>query len=128
MTSRPQSVIWPAEAHTLAKIEILSAYLVAWFQILGIGKQGKNIFYVDGFAGPGKYEDNLDGSPLVALEALRKAKINSSTRWRAGIVHCVFVERDKERFRHGGSKFLTQQFSKSLGRCIPKKSFARTFV
>lgn len=100
MTSRPQSVVWPAAPHTIAKIDILSDYLVAWFQILGTGRAGSNIFYVDGFAGPGEYLGKIQGSPLAALEALRTAKMNSSGRWRAGKVRCIFVEDDKPRFEH----------------------------
>ena len=57
---------WDAPPHTMAKIEILRRYLRAWFPILG--SWSERIHYIDGFAGPGRYTDNRDGSPVAALE------------------------------------------------------------
>jgi hypothetical protein len=58
MPSDNLPTIWEATPHTIAKIAILKAYLVAWFQILGITMQGKDLTYIDGFAGPGKYTNH----------------------------------------------------------------------
>jgi three-Cys-motif partner protein len=89
--------IWPADPHTLAKIEILKGYLNAYFQILGRTKRGQPILFVDGLAGPGEYTNASDGSPVVALNTATSA-INSLGRdWIAGDVHCVFIEPDSER-------------------------------
>lgn len=71
----------------------------AWAQIkhsilrnylsLFLGKLGRNtIYYVDGFAGPGRLDDGSEGSPLIA------AKLATSPRQksREGILHCINVE------------------------------------
>lgn len=58
--------LWSIEDHTRAKHVILRKYLQAWFPIMHSLKQ-KRLVYIDGFAGPGKYEGGEDGSPLVAL-------------------------------------------------------------
>lgn len=65
-------VIWKANPRTRAKLEIVQAYLSAWFGILA--RAGfKHLIYIDGFCGPGLYEDGELGSPVVA------AKIASAT-------------------------------------------------
>jgi three-Cys-motif partner protein len=46
--------IWDAPPHTIAKKEMLQAYLVAWFQIFGRTRSRQELLYVDGFAGPGE--------------------------------------------------------------------------
>ena len=48
---------------------MLSAYLSAWFPILS-STNPPRVFYIDGFAGPGRYSSGEDGSPIVALKAL----------------------------------------------------------
>ncbi|KQP68393.1 three-Cys-motif partner protein TcmP [Methylobacterium sp. Leaf112] len=65
---KPQQVTWPLEDHTRAKHEILRRYLQAWFPILAQGGFPRMVL-VDGFAGPGVYDDGSDGSPLIALKA-----------------------------------------------------------
>ncbi|MBE0615086.1 MAG: three-Cys-motif partner protein TcmP [Burkholderiales bacterium] len=91
--------IWKAEPHTIAKIEMLRSYLFVWFSILGREFKGKDLWYIDGFAGPGTYTNYNQGSPIAALESASEA-INSASAWNAGNVHCVFIENDKARFRH----------------------------
>lgn len=60
---------WHIEPHTRAKLDILRRYLQAWFPILARGNHGR-VVYIDGFAGPGRYEDGEEGSPLIALRAV----------------------------------------------------------
>lgn len=55
MSTKNLGVVWKAEPHTVAKAEVLRAYLVAYFQILGISKPRQTLLYVDGFAGPDQY-------------------------------------------------------------------------
>lgn len=92
--------IWPAEAHTIAKIEILKSYLVAWFQIVGRSKRGQDLLYVDGFAGPGEYTNYPVGSPFAALTAATQAIELTGNAWIAGKVHCAFIEPDLDRFKN----------------------------
>ena len=58
---------------TRVKHEILSAYLPAFFTILG--SRHKNLVFIDGFAGPGTYKESEtgtshNGSPIRALEVI----------------------------------------------------------
>ena len=61
--------IWPKEPHTEAKHFILGEYLKAWFPMLC--SSNSRIVYIDGFAGPGKYEDGEIGSPLIVLNIVK---------------------------------------------------------
>lgn len=54
------------DPHTYAKHEILREYLKAWFPILSTWSG--RIVYLDGFAGPGVYSKNEDGSPVIAIK------------------------------------------------------------
>src|SRR6266446_7528365 len=62
----PRTTVWELEPHTRAKHEILRRYLQAWMPILAQGGF-KNILYIDGFAGPGRYAGGEDGSPIIAV-------------------------------------------------------------
>jgi len=55
-------------AHTAAKLKILSEYLQAWFPIVGRSPIFDRVIYIDGFAGPGRYKQGEDGSPIIALK------------------------------------------------------------
>lgn len=92
--------LWKAEPHTIAKIEILESYLVAWFQILGRSRKDQELLYVDGFAGPGEYTNYPTGSPLAGLTAAKQALELTGTAWIAGKIHCAFIEPDAKRFSH----------------------------
>lgn len=87
----PRETIWPLEPHTRAKHEILRRYLQAWTPILTQGGFPE-IMYVDGFAGPGRYSEGEDGSPVIAL----RAALEHRDRIRARI-RFEFIERDEER-------------------------------
>ncbi len=67
----PISTVWKADQHTLGKLGLVKSYLEAWFRIVS-SKNFEKITYVDGFAGPGYYdnpeEDFPDGSPIIALK------------------------------------------------------------
>ena len=62
--------------------------------------RGQDLIYVDGFAGPGEYTNHKQGSPLEALIAAKKARADNRTQWKAGLIHCVFIEADKAKFEH----------------------------
>ena len=100
MPSKQFDTLWPAEPHTIAKITILEAYLHAWFQIMGRSMAGQDIVFIDGFAGPGQYTNHPKGSPIAALDAARAALALCGHQWKAGDIHCVFIEADVKRFNH----------------------------
>lgn len=112
MLQDEEDTLWEAAPHTIAKIRILEAYLVAWFQILGTSKyrSGQGLVYIDGFAGPGKYRNFSKGSPVAALVAAKTALSRSSDRWRADKIHCCFIEERPTR-----AEFLQSQVEPFLG-------------
>ncbi len=91
-------VIWDADPHTIAKIEILKGYLRAWLRILGSTKKGQTILYVDGFAGPGRYRNHEEGSPLAALRVAQDAIREMGRSFIAANLHGAFIESNRERF------------------------------
>lgn len=96
--SKRLPTVWPAEPHTVAKIEILKGYLHAWFRILGKTRPGETLLYVDGFAGPGYYTNHDEGSPLAALRVAEGAITSLDGQFAAKELHCVFIEADPKRY------------------------------
>lgn len=91
----PSPTIWPLEPHTAAKHALLRGYLEAWYPVLAY-RNGR-VLFLDGFAGPGRYEGGEPGSPLIALNSL----FSHSYFPRLGRCEFVFVfnEEDPDRFR-----------------------------
>jgi three-Cys-motif partner protein len=102
----------PAEIqqHSVAKLNVLEAYLTQYFQTLASLPQ-QDVFkltLVDGFAGGGLYlhkDTGLEvhGSPLVCLQAVRTAEYllnQSRTKPLALDVDYFFVEENKTTFNH----------------------------
>jgi three-Cys-motif partner protein len=67
------------------KHTILGDYLVPY--VTKAGSRTRRVVYVDGYAGPGVYEDETPGSPAIAMETAQKLK---STRQFRG----HFIEQD----------------------------------
>ncbi len=89
--------IWPITPHTKAKHKILEEYLNAWFPILS--RWNGRIVYLDGFAGPGKYSEGEDGSPIIAINTiLNHPRFNPNSN-----LVFLFIDKDKSR-----SKILTE--------------------
>jgi len=69
MAEKPKEIILKSpKPHTLIKHHILKKYLKEWFPILGRQKSFPRVIYIDGFAGPGIYEDGSPGSPIIAIQ------------------------------------------------------------
>ena len=109
MPPKKLPTVWNAPPHTIAKIEMLRAYLVAWFQILGRSRRGQELLYVDGFAGPGEYSNYSMGSPVAALSAAKEALDITGSDWIAGKIHCACIEADKNRYDHLQQKIESSQ-------------------
>jgi len=113
--SKRLATLWPADPHTIAKIEILKNYLKAWFRILGMTRQAETILYVDGFAGPGYYTNHSEGSPLAALNIAQQAISDLGSKFIAGRLHCAFIESDPSRFKVLESVVALFERNPSLG-------------
>ncbi len=70
------------------KDELLQCYLKPYFA--KIIQTRKTINYIDCFAGKGKFDDGEIGSPLIALNAIKEAKENSSIA--NTIINSYFIE------------------------------------
>ena len=82
------------KAWAQVKHSILGNYLSL---LLGkLGKAGRPVFYVDGFAGPGRLEDGSEGSPLIAANLAENPRQAS----RRGLLHCINVEEKHDTFEN----------------------------
>ncbi len=110
----PKETVYDADPHTRAKHAILGEYMKRWLPILS--RQAKavgstqRLLYVDGFAGAGEYTNNVQGSPLVAIEAAAQ----HSHEFTVPIVF-VFVEQRKDRVDHLRNLIATKKHA-ILGR------------
>jgi three-Cys-motif partner protein len=87
----PKQTVWDLEPHTRAKHEILKRYLQAWVPILSQGGF-REVLYIDGFAGPGRYSKGEPGSPVIAL----RAALDQQVEIKAAVLF-LFVEIDAQR-------------------------------
>lgn len=72
-----------------AKHQILISYFSPWARILG---QYHDLVYVDCFAGPGKYEKDIPGSPLL-IYGTAKNLVKSK---RIKNIHLIFIEKSRK--------------------------------
>lgn len=72
------------------KDDLLGYYLKLYFQkLLAIGK---NIKYIDCFAGKGKFGDGEKGSPLIAMEIGNDA-LENRRKWGSNGIEYIFIEK-----------------------------------
>jgi three-Cys-motif partner protein len=74
------------------KHHILQRYFPPWAKILG--STHEELYYVDCFAGEGKYEGGELGSPLIIFRKARDVTRNKPYR-----IHLMFIEKNYERAR-----------------------------
>lgn len=91
----PKETHWPIDPHTKVKHLILRRYLDAWLPIMAA--YNGRIVFVDGFAGPARYEGGEEGSPLIALHALLDHPHFQQDRPNRE-VEFLFIEQREDRF------------------------------
>lgn len=74
------------------KDRLLGCYLAPYLQKVLL--TGKPIFYVDCFAGKGKFEDGKDGSPLIALRIREECLKRTNRRDKTGAVKTCFIDKN----------------------------------
>lgn len=83
------------QAAAVLKHGILARYPTVFATMAGYGRADGRVVYLDGYAGPGRYEPEGDaaegepGSPLIAIRTAGTVKA-----WKRTL-HCVFVERKR---------------------------------
>ncbi len=89
-----KEALWALDDHTKGKHVVLKSYLDAWLPILS--RYNGRVLFIDGFAGPGKYSNGEEGSPLIAIRCVREHTANALIKE----VVCIFIEADKRRVEH----------------------------
>lgn len=88
---------WDLDPHTLKKHDILKGYLEAWVPIMSHFARTQpslqRLLIVDGFAGPGSYEDGHPGSPQLIFETVEEHPGELPLP-----VSLLFIENDPEIF------------------------------
>ena len=92
----PSDTLWQLETQTEGKHLVLKYYLDGWLPILG--RWNRRLLYIDGFAGPGEHAGGEPGSPIIALDCIKRQRdagqlINVD-------VMCVFVESKPQAIGH----------------------------
>jgi three-Cys-motif partner protein len=78
------------------KLSIITSYLASFTKILGSNAPQSNIYYIDGFAGRGIYEDKSEGSPVLAAKLAEKYYVEEKKYQ----IKCINVESDSENFKN----------------------------
>ena len=93
-------VLWKLEHATAAKHRLYKRYFDAWWPIMLQPGGWPKVTFLDAFAGPGRYLDGEEGSPVFALDRL----LSHAAVERMGLsrqrVQMVFIEKDRARFEH----------------------------
>ena len=92
--TKDKDTYWPIQPHTQAKHLILRKYLDAWLPIMA--KWNGRILFIDGFAGPGRYEEEEEGSPIIALRSIREHRQFQEPKPRREVVF-FFIEKEGDR-------------------------------
>ena len=106
----PKTTLWKRSPHTEGKHLVLEHYLNAWFAILGRDTLARRILFVDGFAGPGRYEGGEEGSPVVAMRVLAE---HSAAR---GSTLCALAECPYGAIAKASAGFLSRRSRNSCDR------------
>lgn len=102
--------IWKIEDHTAGKHQVLREYLNGWFPILG--RWNGRIVFIDGFSGPGEYQNGEPGSPLIALDCIEQHKATGNLGQTE--VVCIFIDEDQDRVAHLRGLINGRNFSDSI--------------
>lgn len=91
---QPKDVLWRSEPRVLIKHQVYRHYLQCW--MAKICQRFGSATIVDAFAGPGKYIDGPDGSPIVIAKTFLDHKSNS----RFNQLKLVCLEKRQDRRAH----------------------------
>src|SRR6266700_2376733 len=91
----PKTTIWKMHELTPIKHRILRGYLERWLPTLL--SQFERVYILDGFCGPGEYVGGKIGSPLIAIDALRRC---TSALEQQRKVTFLFIDNNNRRCSH----------------------------
>ncbi|QSB10472.1 three-Cys-motif partner protein TcmP [Lysinibacillus fusiformis] len=89
------------QKHSDAKIEILNNYYIPWLRKINLGIHNQNrCLVIDGFAGPGIYEeDQAEGSPIKLIKgAIEFCEQCSERGWDLPNINIILIEGDIDNY------------------------------
>lgn len=72
---------------SIFKDDLLKNYLIPYFAKLLATR--RDIIFIDGFAGKGKFEDGTNGSPLIVKDAIYTALVKLNTQLE--FIHILLI-------------------------------------
>ncbi|MFZ1705331.1 MAG: three-Cys-motif partner protein TcmP [Saprospiraceae bacterium] len=112
--------------HSAAKVRLLKEYMAAYLGILANADWINDVYLYDLFCGPGVYENDGLGSPIIFLqEIIRAHELIASPRNKPTKFYCIFNDQDKEKVnkleknitentldisKYGNIKFSTEDY------------------
>ena len=115
---------------SVIKDSLLERYLEPYFsKILGTQKP---VFYVDAFAGKGKFDDGNPGSPIIALEKISKAL--EITHFKRPSIEACFIELNhfddlEKNLKNYKNFFIVKgSYEKNIEQQLIGKQFQNVFV
>lgn len=115
MTRAPQAFFKERQPAAVLKHGILGRYLQPFASKTGMTAPGRRVVYLDGYAGPGTYDDGTPGSPALAEQTAKKI---AGSRELQGI----YVEKDPEMYEQlcemldGFDNWIA--YNDSIARCL----------
>lgn len=86
--------------HSAAKVRLLKEYISAYLGILANADWIKDVYLYDLFCGPGIYENEGEGSPIVFLKEIVKAhETVANPRNKPTKFHCLFNDLDSQKIQ-----------------------------
>ena len=113
----------PIQPHTLAKHHIFGYHLNEWFPILG--RSSSLLQVIDGFAGPGRYEGGEDGSPIIALKAVKQHSQFATFDRNGKSVRFLFAEKDRGHYEHLRARLRDESWHNAFKTDVQHGEFER---
>jgi three-Cys-motif partner protein len=89
------------QKHSDAKITVLNNYFIPWLRKINLSFQGGRCLVIDGFAGPGIYEDGKIGSPIKLLQgSIEFYEQCEKNEWKLPQITLLFIEGNKGNFEN----------------------------
>jgi len=116
MTNSPSAFFAERQPAAVLKHGILRRYLQPFASKTGMTAPGRRVVYLDGYAGPGTYDDGMPGSPALAEQT---AKRIAGSRELQGI----YVEKDPDMYEQlcemldGFDNWIA--YNDTIANCLP---------
>lgn len=121
---------------SVIKDRLLGSYLTPYFQKVLL--TGKTIYYVDCFAGKGKFEDGNDGSPLISLKIREDCLTRTNRKDKYGAIKTCFIEMnhavdlrnniDSVPISYDAPIIISGKYEENIAACLQNKKGFNVFL